>query len=85
MITPDNTPSLILSPDPRGNYVTWSKGKRQIRGLLTQAGFKPVGLFRARKENKNEFSILAKKDGTAFEVTALRIPGIELKIIKKQQ
>ena len=74
----DTTPTLILSPDARGNYVTWAKGKRQVRNLLMLAGFKPSGLFRARKENKNEFSILAHKDGHAFRVTVSRFPGAEL-------
>ena len=74
----ETTPTLILSPDARGNYVTWAKGKRQVRALLVQAGYKAVGLFRPRKENKNEFSILAHKGGYAFRVTASRIPGAEL-------
>ena len=74
----ETTPTLILSPDARGNYVTWAKGKRQVRGLLTQAGFKAVGLFRGRKENKNEFSIMAQKEGIAYRVTVSRIPGAEL-------
>ena len=74
----ETTPTLILSPDARGNYVTWAKGKRQVRGLLTQAGFKAVGLFRTRKENKNEFSIMAQKEGIAYRVTVSRIPGAEL-------
>ena len=74
----DTTPTLILSPDARGNYVTWAKGKRQVRNLLMLAGFKPSGLFRSRKENKNEFSILAHKDGHAFRVTVSRFPGAEL-------
>lgn len=74
----DTTPTLILSPDARGNYVTWAKGKRQVRGLLTGAGYKAVGLFRPRKENKNEFSILAHKDGLAYRVTVSRIPGAGL-------
>lgn len=71
----DTTPTLTLSPDARGNYVTWSKGKKQVRNLLTLAGYKAVGFFRPRKENKNEFSILAHKDGLAYRVTAPRIPG----------
>lgn len=71
----DTTPTLSLSPDARGNYVTWSQGKRQVRGLLTGAGYKAVGFFRPRKENKNEFSIIAHKDGLAYRVTAPRIPG----------
>ena len=74
----ETTPTLILSPDARGNYVTWAKGKRQVRGLLTQASFKAVGFFRARKENKNEFSIMAQKEGIAYRVTVSRIPGAEL-------
>tara|TARA_A200000159_G_scaffold160775_2_gene181465 strand:- start:818 stop:1075 length:258 start_codon:yes stop_codon:yes gene_type:complete len=69
---------LILSPDPRGNYVTWAKGKRQVRDLLNAAGYKAVGLFRPRKQNKNEFSILASRDGVTYQVTASRIPGAEL-------
>ena len=77
----DTTPTLTLSPDARGNYVTWKKGKRQVRGLLTQAGYKPSGLFRGRKENKNEFSIMAHKGGIAYRVTASRFPGAELSII----
>ena len=74
----DTNPTLTLSPDPRGNYVTWKQGKRQVRGLITLAGYKAVGLFRPRKENKNEFSILAHKDGIAYRVTASRIPGAAL-------
>ena len=74
----ETTPTLILSPDARGNYVTWAKGKRQVRALLVQAGYKAVGLFRPRKENKNEFSILAHKEGRAYRVTVSRIPGAEL-------
>ena len=74
----DKTPTLTLSPDARGNYVTWAKGKRQVRGLLTAAGYKAVGLFRTRKENKNEFSIMAHKEGIAYRVTVSRIPGAEL-------
>ena len=74
----DKTPTLTLSPDARGNYVTWAKGKRQVRGLLSQGGYKAVGLFRTRKENKNEFSIMAHKDGISYRVTVSRIPGAEL-------
>lgn len=74
----ESTPPLILSPDARGNYVTWAKGKRQVRGMLTAAGYKAVGLFRTRKENKDEYSILASKDGRVFQVTVSRIPGAEL-------
>ena len=81
MATPVNHPTLTLSPDARGNYVTWAKGKRQVRGLLTQAGYKPVGLFRPRKENKNEFSILASKGGKTWRVTAMRAPGVALDFI----
>ena len=81
MTTPYITPTLTLSPDARGNYVTWSKGKRQIRGLLTGAGFKTIGLFRPRKESKNEFSILASKGGKTWRVTATRSPGAALDFV----
>ena len=81
MSSPFITPTLTLAPDARGNYVTWKKGKKQVRGLLTQAGFKPIGLFRARKENKNEFSILASKAGRTWRVTAARAPGVALDFV----
>ena len=78
MATPVNHPTLTLSPDPRGNYVTWAQGKKQVRSLLKAHGYRAVGLFRARKENKNEFSILAHKEGHAFRVTAARTPNAAL-------
>ena len=80
LITPDNNPTLRLSPDPRGNYVTWAGGKKQIRFALKHAGYKPVGTFRPRKENKNEFSIIAHKDGWAYIVTAARKPNAPIAI-----
>ena len=78
MATPVNHPTLTLSPDPRGNYVTWAQGKKQVRALLKAHGYRAVGLFRARKENKNEFSILAHKGDHAFRVTAARTPNAAL-------
>ena len=67
--------TITLQADPRGNYVTWANGKKQVRAALKANGYKAVGLFRARKENKNEFSILAHKDGHAFRVTVARKPN----------
>ena len=78
MATPDHNATLTLSPDPRGNYVTWANGKKQVRAALKASGYEAVGLFRARKENKNEFSILAHKDGHAYRVTAARKPNAAL-------
>ena len=52
--------TITLEPCPMTNYVTWANGKRQIRAALKSIGWTPVGLFRPRKENKNEFSIMAK-------------------------
>ena len=52
--------AFTLQPCPMTNYVTWANGKRQIRAALKSIGWTPVGLFRPRKENKNEFSIMAK-------------------------
>ena len=78
MATPVSHPTLTLAPDPRGNYVTWAQGKKQVRALLKTNGYKAVGLFRMRKENKNEFAILAHKDGQAFRVTAARKPNAAL-------
>lgn len=69
---------ITLQADPRGNYVTWANGKRQVRAALKANGYKVVGLFRTRKENKNEFSILAHKDGHAYRVTAARKPNAAL-------
>ena len=74
------TDLLTLQADPRGNYVTWANGKKQIRFALKMNGYKPVGLFRARKENKNEFSIIAHKDGWAYIVTAARKPNAPIAI-----
>ena len=70
--------TISLAADPRGNYVTWAQGKKQVRALLKANGYRAVGLFRPRKENKNEFSILAHKDGLAYRVTAARKPNAAL-------
>ncbi len=68
--------SLTLTPDPRGNYVTWAQGKRQIRAAIKSVGWTAVGTFRPRKENKNEFSIMAKdKHGNLHSVKCDRTPG----------
>ena len=75
MLTPDTTPSLQLSPDPRGNYVTWKEGKRQIRNKLKAAGFRIHGHFRMRKEARNEFQCIAVKDNKTFKVNADRKPN----------
>ena len=70
--------TITLSPDPRGNYVTWANGKKQVRAALKAHGYRAVGTFRMRKENKNEFSILAHKDGKAYRVTVARKPNAPL-------
>ena len=70
--------TITLQADPRGNYVTWANGKRQVRSLLKAHGYKAVGTFRMRKENKNEFSIMAHKEGKAYRVTAARKPDAPL-------
>ena len=76
MATPDTTPSLTLTPDPRGNYVTWAQGKKQIRAALKSIGWTAVGLFRPRKANKNEFSIMAKDpQGNLHHILCDRKPG----------
>ena len=73
--------SCTLVADERGNYVTWNKGKKQIRATLKSLGWKPVGLFRPRKENKNEFSILAKdKHGNLHSVKCDRKPGATITV-----
>ena len=67
---------ITLQADPRGNYVTWANGKRQIRTALKSIGWKAVGLFRARKENKNEFSIMAQDPrGNMHHIRCARKPG----------
>ena len=76
MATPDHNTTLRLSPDPRGNYVTWAGGKRQIRTALKSIGWKAVGLFRPRKANKNEFSIMATDpQGNMHHILCDRKPG----------
>ena len=71
---------ITLSPDPRGNYVTWKSGKSQIRFALKHAGFK-AKTFRPRRENKNEFSIMVTDPhGNLHHVICDRKPGAEIKI-----
>ena len=77
-MTNETNTTITLAPDPRGNYVTWANGKKQVRALLKANGYTPVGTFRMRKENKNEFSILAHKGGLSFRVTAARKPNAAL-------
>ena len=75
---------VSLSADPRGNYVTWASGKKQIRFALKHAGYKPHGFFRMRKENKNEFSIMCTdKHGNMYHVKCDRKPGaiINIKLV----
>ena len=75
-IISDDFATITLAPDPRGNYVTWANGKKQIRTGLKLSSFTPVGLFRARKENKNEFSIMARDPhGNMYHVLCARKPG----------
>ena len=75
----ENNATITLSPDPRGNYVTWANGKRQIRAALKSIGWTAVGLFRPRKENKNEFSIMAKDPmGNLHSIICARKPGAEI-------
>jgi len=70
---------VSLTADPRGNYVTWASGKKQIRFALKHLGWKAVGTFRMRKENKNEFFIHAKDaSGELHSVTVARKPGATL-------
>ena len=67
---------FTLQADPRGNYVTWANGKRQVRAALKSIGWTAVGLFRPRKANKNEFSIQARDpQGNLHLITAARKPG----------
>lgn len=74
------TNEISLTPDPRGNYVTWASGKKQIRFALKHAGFK-AQTFRMRRENKNEFSIMATdKNGNLYHVKCDRKPGAIIQI-----
>ena len=67
---------FTLTPDPRGNYVTWANGKKQIRAALKTAGWKAVGTFRPRSKSRNEFSIMAKDpQGNAHHIKAERKPN----------
>ena len=74
----DTNLTLTLSPDPRGNYVTWAQGKKQVRAMLKTAGYKAVGLFRPRKANKNEFYINCVRDNKTFACTVARKPNAPL-------
>ena len=70
---------MSLTPDPRGNYVTWVNGKKQVRAALKSVGWKAVGLFRPRKADKNEFWIQARDaQGILHIVTCARTPGAVL-------
>jgi hypothetical protein len=62
---------------PGQKYVTWREGKRQIRALLAKAKIKPVGTFRARKVNRNQFTL--NVEGGGF-VTATRQPNADVSI-----
>lgn len=74
-MTNENNTTITLAPDPRGNYVTWAQGKKQVRALLKTHGYTPVGTFRMRKENKNEFMISATKDSEFLLVKVARKPN----------
>ena len=67
--------TITLQADPRGNYVTWANGKKQVRAALKAHGYKAVGLFRARKANKNEFHIVCVRQNQTFACTVQRKPG----------
>ena len=67
--------TITLEANAGTNYVTWAEGKKQVRSLLKAHGFMPVGLFRGRKEGKNEFCIQASKDSAMYTVTVDRKPG----------
>jgi len=60
----------ILPTSPNGNYVTFKEGKRAIRSLLREGGFKGVKTFRPRSQNRNEFRI----EVNGGVVTAARKP-----------
>ena len=62
--------SLKTTPDR--SVVTWAHGKRQVRALLRKAAIKPVGFFRARRENSQEYVIAIEGGGSA---RAVRRPG----------
>ena len=67
--------TISLTADPRGNYVTWASGKKQIRFALKHAGYK-AKTFRMRRENKNEFSIMAQDpQGNMHHIRCARKPG----------
>ena len=59
-----------LAKSPNGNWVTFKEGKRAIRTVLREGGFKGVKTFRPRSANRAEFRI--EVDGGV--VTAARKP-----------
>ena len=76
--------TITLREDPRGNYVTWAGGKKQIRAALKTVNWTAVGLFRPRKENKGEFSIQARNaQGMLHVVTCGRKPGAILTVTRQ--
>ena len=77
MSNPNSIEDLFtLTPDPRGDYVTWSQGKKQIRSALRIAGWKAVGTFRPRKVARNTFEIKATDpQGNLHTINAERKPG----------
>ena len=66
---------ITLQADPRGNYVTWANGEKQVRAALKANGYKAVGLFRARKVNKNEFHIICVRENKTYACTVPRKPN----------
>lgn len=67
--------TITLQADPRGDYVTWAQGKRQVRALLKANGYKAVGVFRMRKVNKNEFHIICVRENKTYACTVQRKPN----------
>ena len=67
--------TITLDADPRGNYVTWKEGKRQMRKKLSAAGYRVHGHFRMRKEARNEFQCIVVKDNKTYRANAQRTPG----------
>ena len=66
---------ITLQSDPRGNYVTWANGKRQVRAALKAHGYKAVGTFRPRKVDKNEFHIYCTRGDNSYACTVQRKPN----------
>ena len=77
--------TITLQVDPRGNYVTWAGGKKQIRAALKTVNWTAVSSFRPRKENKEEFSIQARNaKGTLHVVTCDCEPGALIKVTRQE-